>query len=172
MLKRVGWTQAELARQAHLEPSRIGEIINLIKRPTPKQADAIQLAFSKVGEFLDVLSEWPETFEGLKRGYRREQTAEFEMDRLIDHPEVLQLAAPENTTYESDELRDQILNDFIEELPEKTQTVMRERFWHGMTLKQVAKKINRQPERVRQIEAKTLRRMRHPEIVKQLLEGT
>ena len=42
ILQRIGWTQSELARQTNLRIGTIGDIINLVKRPTVEQADAIQ----------------------------------------------------------------------------------------------------------------------------------
>lgn len=95
ILKRLGWAQADLARASNLSQFVIGRIINLVRRPTQEEADAIQIALGNAGEYLDVLSEWPETFQGLKPGFKVEQSADVELDRLIDHPEVLQIAAPE-----------------------------------------------------------------------------
>ena len=158
ILQRIGWTQSELARQTDLRIGTIGDIINLVKRPTVEQADAIQKAVGTAGEYLDVLSEWPETFEGLKRGYKREQTAEVEIDRLLDHPEVLQIAAPE---YEDNNL-EECMESVMSEMPKQTQIVLRERFWNSKTLEETGKKLKRTKDRVRQIEAKALRMLRHP----------
>ena len=158
IIQRIGWTQSELARQTKMSASQIGDIINLVKRPTPEQADAIQNAVGTAGEYLDVLSEWPETFAGLKRGYRLEQTAEMPMERLLDHPEVLQIAAPE----EGDNNLDERMASAIETLPKRVQTVLRERFWNGKTLEATGKRLKRTRDRVRQIEAKGLRMLRHP----------
>ena len=156
ILKRLGWSQSKLAKQSNLTPNIIGNIINLVKRPTAKQADAIQKALGAAGEYLDVLLEWPEAFEGLKRGYKREQTVKVQMDRLIDHPEALQIACHE---YKENHLN-HILDAAISELPKKIQTVLRERFWDGKTLEGIGKNINESRERVRQIEAKGLRKLR------------
>lgn len=166
ILKRIGWTQSELARKTDLGKGTIGDIINLVKRPTVEQADAIQKAVGTAGEYLDVLSEWPETFEGLKRGYKREQTAEVPMERLLDHPEVLQLAAPE---YEDNGLEHR-METIIGELPNQQQVVLRERFWNDKTLEDTGKnkQLGLTRDRVRQIEAAALRKLRHPERIKRL----
>lgn len=165
ILQRLGWTQSELARQTGLRSGTIGDIINLVKRPTVEQADAIQKAVGTAGEYLDVLSEWPETFEGLKRGYKREQTAEVPMERLIDHPEVLQLAAPETSSEDGLEER---MESVIGELPKQAQIVLHERFWNGQTLEATGQRLKRTRDRVRQIEAKALRMLRHPTRIKRL----
>lgn len=164
ILKRIGWTQSELARKTGLHNNTICNIINLINRPTVEQANAIQKAVGTAGEYLDVLSEWPETFEGLGRGYKREQTAEVEMERLIDHPEVLQIAAPE---YDDNNIEEHI-ESVMSEMPKQTQIVLRERFWNGKTLKETSKNINRSIERVRVIEFKAMRMLRHPSRLKKL----
>lgn len=165
ILKRLGWSQAELARRTGLRPELIGEIINLARRPSAKQADAIQSALGQAGEYLDVLSEWPEAFVGLQRGYKRVQTEDVEMDRLLDHPEVLQLAAPE--VEETTEI-DERLEALIGELPEKEQVVLRERIWNGNTLNGIGKKIGVSGCRVRHIADKALRRLQHPSRIQRL----
>ena len=128
ILKRIGWTQSELARQTKISICRIGDIINLVTRPTSDQADAIQKAIGTAGEYLDVLSEWPESFDGLKRGYKREQTSEVPMERLIFHPEVLQLAAAE---YDDDNSLEERMKTEISELTQKQKIILRERFWNS-----------------------------------------
>lgn len=166
ILQRIGWSQAELARQTGIQQRTIGNIINLVKRPTSKQADAIQRAVGVAGEYLDVLAEWPESFEGLKRGYKREQTAELPMERLLDHPEVLQIAAPE---YEDNGLKDR-MEAVISELPEKQQVVLKERFWNNKTLEATGenKQVGVCGDAVRHIQAQALRKLRHPERLKRL----
>jgi transcriptional regulator with XRE-family HTH domain len=68
VLQRIGWSQKDLARKTGIYAGLIGKIINLVRRPTAEQADAIQKAVGDAGEYIDVLSAWPESFEGLKRG--------------------------------------------------------------------------------------------------------
>lgn len=162
ILKRLGWSQAELARRSGVHYCRIGDIINLVSRPTPEQADAIQRAVGAAGEYIDVLEEWPETFEGLKRGYRREQTAEVPVERLLDHPEVLQIAAPDPS--DDVELDFMKLNDEIKslvgELSDREMNVLYERHHNRRTYDSIAKQMGRTRERVRQIEHKALRKLR------------
>jgi len=166
VLQRIGWTQSELARQSKMRIGTIADIINLVRRPSPEQADAIQNALGIAGEYLDVLSEWPETFAGMKRGYRIEQTAEVPMERLLDHPEVFQLAAPEpaDDTNESDER----LASVISELSGKEQIVLRERFWNGRTLQELSKKLGCTLNGIRYIEKRALRKLRHSKRISKL----
>lgn len=159
ILSRIGWTQSKLARKTELTPGTIGDIINLIHRPTIKQANAIQSALGEEGEYIDVLSEWPETFTGLMRGYKREQTAECEMEPLIGNKEAMMLPAPE--VDETTEL-DSAIETILAELAPREQTVIRERFWNSKTLREVAEKYKVSKDRVRQIEAYALCKLRHP----------
>lgn len=97
LLRKLGWSQSELARRSGLHNSRIGQIINLQRKPSEKEADAIQLAFGNAGEYLDVYAEWPEQFVGLKPGMKVEQFADVDVDSIALHkcPEAFQIAAPE-----------------------------------------------------------------------------
>lgn len=165
ILQRIGWTQSELSRQTGIRVGSIGDIINLVKRPTPEQADAIQKAVGTAGEYLDVLAEWPETFEGLKRGYKLEQTADVEMENLIGCREALMLPAPEvEDTTELDGAIEAVMSD----LTPREKAVLKDRFWNGLTLEQTGEKYRVGGQRIRGIQEHALRRLRHPERMKKL----
>ena len=168
ILKRLGWSQAELARQSGLQNTIIGDVINLLQRPSIKQANAIQMALGKAGEFLDVLAEWPATFAGIKKGYKVEATADIPMDRMLDHPEMLQIAAPEEYSGVSQRCIDETIDEVIGELSENQQIVLRERFWNRKSLEEVGEMLGTGREGVRQIELKSLRLLRHPSKIKKL----
>ena len=119
VLKRLGWNQSELARKSSLTPQLVGKIINLHARPTADHANKIQAAVGLAGEFLDVLAEWPEAFS-IKVGYKAEQTADIELERLIDCPEVMRIQAPEQ---ETDERLD-FLSSAVAMLPYQYQVVI------------------------------------------------
>jgi RNA polymerase sigma factor (sigma-70 family) len=165
ILQRIGWTQSELARQTDMHASEIGLIINLVRRPTAKQADAIQKAIGTAGEYLDVLAEWPEAFEGLKRGYKREQTAEVELENLIGNREAMMLPAPD--TEDTSEL-DNALQNVLNQLPNRERSIIKERFWNGKKYSDIAKCYGLSSLRISQIEAMALRRLSHPERTKKL----
>lgn len=167
-LKRLGWTQSDLARKAGLSVSTTNNIINLIRRPTIEQATAIQKAFGEAGDYFDVLAEWPETFAGLKRGYKREQTAEVEMENLLSCREAMMIPAPE-VDIEARELDDS-LESILDELTENQATVIRMRYWGNFTTAQVAKKIGLCEGSVYQIQGSAMRKMRKHERIQKLLE--
>jgi len=88
-LETLGWSQAELARQADMDQSKIGEIINLKRRPTQGEVKKIEMAFLDAGTIVDVLSEWPEMFTAKVRSITYYQ--EIESDRLLSGGQSLQL---------------------------------------------------------------------------------
>src|SRR5882724_7829155 len=94
-LTRLGWTQSDLARHSKISFNIISDIINLAKPPTEKEADAIQRALGKKGEYLDVLEFWPATFAMPKCRHEQQPCSEIQFECLWNHPEAMQLAAPE-----------------------------------------------------------------------------
>ena len=162
LLRKLGWSQSELGRRTGLGASGIGRIINLNFRPSPECADSIQKAFGEAGEYIDVLSEWPETFTGIKKGFKIETTADIPEDKMIDiySHEALQLAAPESAIDEGDYDR---VEDVLSSLSEKEAQVIRSRIFDGKTMAECAKNMKyKSAESVRQIEARALRKLRHP----------
>lgn len=165
ILKRINWTQAELARRTNVSATRIGEIINLKRRPTQSEADAIQKAIGTAGEYFDVLSEWPEAFAGLKKGYRSEQTVDIPMDRLIDHPEVLQIAAPE---YAENDLEGRVSSAMLTMRP-NDKVVLVKRFWENKTHEEIASEMNISRGRVHSIEKRALQCLNLPYRARKLM---
>jgi RNA polymerase sigma factor (sigma-70 family) len=54
------------------------------------------------------------------------------------------------------------IQDVMEEMTEREQKILRMRYYESMTFEEIAKELNISVERVRQIEAKTFRKLRHP----------
>jgi transcriptional regulator with XRE-family HTH domain len=166
ILQKLGWTQAELSRRSGVNPTAVGEIINLTKRPSVQQANSIQIAFGDVGEYFDVLEEWPATFNGCG-GLKHVVTKDIPTEQLLGNHEAMNLPAPEMTV---DYGRKEKLELVLETLTRKEAWVLRERFYGGKTLQEVGDQFDVTGNRVRMIEAKALRKMRHPERIR-LLEG-
>jgi len=165
VLNRLGWTQSELARRAGLDAGRVGEIINLNKRPSQKYADAIQKALGDAGEFFDVLEQWPETFEGIKKGTRKEETMEVPMECLIGCREAMMLPAPEQRLDNGLEVA---MDECLATLTEREKRVIEARFYEARTLDDIANEFQLGKERIRQIEAKAMRKLRNPNRIRKL----
>jgi RNA polymerase sigma factor (sigma-70 family) len=168
VLNRLGWTQAELARRSGTSQGIVGEIINLNRRPTQKNADAIQKALGEAGEYFDVLEQWPETFEGIRPGTRKEETMEVPMECLIGCREAMMLAAPEQRPDNGLEVA---MDECLASLTEREKRVIEARFYEERTLNDVADELGfrkNDGESVRQIEVKALRKLRHPKRIRML----
>lgn len=166
-LKRLGWTQTELANRAKIKKCRIGEIINLQKRPKANEADAIQVAFGEVGVFVDVLAEWPESFAGLKRGFQVEQVQNIEVLELSNSPEALQIAAPEAEDNEA--LYESVINA-VATLPARPREAIEEIFLNGKTLAEAGSTMGVTGECARVIRESGLRKLRYPSRIRKLIE--
>ena len=98
-IRKLGWTQSELARRAGSDASRIGEYINLKRKPTEEQANKIQAALAAAGVYIDVTAIWPESFKGFKRGLKIEQMADIAPEQLEDlryrYEAMLEQGSPE-----------------------------------------------------------------------------
>jgi len=152
LLQRVGWSQAELSRQSGVRGQTIGEIINLQRRPSQKEADAIQKAIASKGEYFDVLEQWA--------GIQDEET-----ESLTWCNEALTVESPSSCHGDLSKAIDSVL----ETLRERERLVLELRFFDNLTLQQIADKWGINRERVRQIEARALRCLHHPSRVSKLI---
>ena len=159
VLRKIGWNQSELARRAGLRAETISEIINLNKRPSQKSANAIQAALAEAGEFFDVLEQWPEAFQGIKRGMVKEETIDVPMERLIDCREAMLIPAPEQ---DQEEWIGSALDECLSFLTKKESRVIQSRFYEAKTLQETAKDLGiASRTRIAQIEEKAIRKLRH-----------
>lgn len=165
ILKRIDWTQSKLAEMCGFSPYVIGDIINLQRRPTVEQANTIQRVLGDAGEFLDVLSEWPETFAGLKRGFNVEHTEDIPLERLIDHPEILQIPEEFPADYSG-------LSAALESIPARERKALEKVWLEEKTLKESSDEMGYAGggERARQLSNKALRLLRHPKRIATILE--
>jgi RNA polymerase sigma factor (sigma-70 family) len=88
-------------------------------------------------------------------------TAEFDMSK----EQITSLMNNEEQSYLQDfdsfELKT-IMENAINLLPEREQLILRLHYFDGLTLDEISSKIDISKERIRQIEMKALRRLRHP----------
>jgi RNA polymerase sigma factor (sigma-70 family) len=92
--------------------------------------------------------------------------------RTLDEPVPMQpqkpVAIPDTSSVEKTEHNIEmaqvrkILSQQISTLPDNAQKVLKMRYWMGMSLADIARSMGLSPERIRQIEAKGLRMLRHP----------
>jgi len=164
LLQKVGWTQADLARKSGLSPTAIGIICNMKRRPNVEQANAIQRAFGTVGEYFDVLECWPETFLGTGKRIAVAETKDVEVGLLLTPREQLLIGDRSETNLE--ELKE-VMAEVLHTLSDRERNVLEMRF-EGKTLQEVADKEKCAEQRIAQIEAKGLRKLRHPSRIEKL----
>ena len=119
------------------------------------------------------------SYKSYFRGYARNYIF-YEIDKYlkdnIDYNQHISNLSDYNLIYDYDYdktiLYENIsykLNDILDnKLPEIFAVILRLRFWEMLTFKKIGERLNISPERVRQIEAHALRRLRHPRYSKHL----
>jgi len=163
-IKRLGWSQSELARRTGMHASRVGEIINLKTRPTEDQANAICFVLGENGILFDTLEEWPELFKGLKHT-TREDTIDVSGPQLLEAQRYYgQLPAPmsaeEYARHEDDKIA---MAEAMDDLRDRERTVIRLAF--GMdgppqSCREIGERIGRSQGRVLQLKNKAIEKMR------------
>lgn len=132
-LKQLGWSQAELARRTEMHQTRIGEIINLRRRPKQGIAYKIEAAFGEEGICLDILEEWPQEFKGFKKSPTVTQYKEVPLDNL------LQMDEPVSQLISSEDAMDyDYIHEQISKLPELDQYVFNEFYFKERSQSEVA----------------------------------
>lgn len=144
-----------------LRYSSINDLINLTESPMQTngalttQAEALCLAVMKIPEEL-----WSE--EQLTPLDRN--TSEAEMS----HEQVVAMLPKSEPSYLQDfsaiEKKEsaQIMSDILDTLSEREAQVLRMRYYQDMTLNEVARSFGLTSERIRQVENRALRKLRHP----------
>lgn len=162
LLTKLGWTCADLSRRSGIYNGTIYLIVSLRKRPSPKTAQAIQNAFGEVGEFFDILEEWPEAFKGFEKPLKVLQYAEIDEETLLayrDGDRDRLLAQSQNLIPGS-----MMVEDMLEGLTERESAVITQRFGLGETrpksLEEIGRCLKIDRQLVNHSEGKALRKMR------------
>jgi transcriptional regulator with XRE-family HTH domain len=156
---------SELAKKSGVSYQALVQYSNFKKSPLGKRvlwrAPALQLA-----EFFGVNPE--ELFSEDIQNFSIESN---KRDYFISHEEVVALADSQQSLIPSpeslceQELRRNVIASVIKELTPREQRVLRMRFYEDMTLEATREALGVSRERVRQIEAKAIRKLRHPDRV-------
>lgn len=166
-IQSLGWSQADLARATGIDQSTIGLIINLKQRPTEEQRDEIEIVLGCHGIWLDILEDWPEWFQGVRRrSLKAENDVDVPCERLLEN--VSTGAPPQLDRVQRHEMQ-RVVNQIVDSLPPREAYVIRRRFFDDATLADVAREIDVSQTRIQQIETRAINKMRHPSRRKQLL---
>jgi hypothetical protein len=82
LLREIGWSQSRFAIESGMNVTRMGLILNLLKRPSEKDIQGMEMAFGKIGRFVDVASMFPESYIGFKRPLKIVQVQDVEPSQL------------------------------------------------------------------------------------------
>jgi RNA polymerase sigma factor (sigma-70 family) len=155
--------QSALARVTGLQPALLGEVINLKRRPSARQIETgaawkrlDDLLLVRRGVSLSDIFPPPEIEAVPLSAARSESDRQAELDRdRVERAEV-----------------GKAIRDALSTLPPRLEAVLRMRFGMDgegeLTLAQVGEIFGVGPERVRQLEARALRILRHPSRLKNL----
>jgi hypothetical protein len=135
-------------------------------KPNTEQANKIQKAFASVGVFVDVSSIWPEDFAGIKKTLIVQQTQEIDVHLLQAKPHELHDTCKPDIEFVKNKI-----NEVLDSLSDREKTVIKDRFYKNKSLGELGSKFLVNSERIRQIEQKALRKLRHPLRMKFLNEA-
>jgi len=172
MMRENGYeTAAELSRACGVSQNSIGGMLNL-KNPLYTKHGQVNATAQKIADFFKVLPDmlYPEGqhFEGLNKNKASVQVeaeqmfaltnmAETDPEMLLEHDQMIAAT-----------------NEMINGLTWRQQKVLKMRFVEEKTLEECSQELSVTRERIRQIEQKALRIMRHPtnsEQLRQFIHG-
>ena len=165
-LKKLGWTQTELAKRAGVSKHMIGYALNLRSKPSPSNIDRIQKALADAGQYLDVLAIWPEDFKGFNKSVTVEQTKEVDLALLGASIPALHDTMKPNL----DDAR-RLIEKSLAILPEREAKIVRSRHFDRKDLSEIAKEQKVTRCTISTIYNRALRRLRCPRQEKTLREA-
>lgn len=165
-LEKRGWTQSDAARYLGVAIGTFTRWINLREVPSrlteEQKAKLFELTgqipeqlwsdFVRSKDFLDA----PKTFAMVHDVDTRKLLAALERQRLLQ-------TSPADELFEQAELA-QTLEQMLGSIPPREAMIIRQRFFEDRSQKQVAEAMEVTPERIRQLEARGLRMLRHPRV--------
>ncbi len=160
-------TQTELARLSGLQPTIVGTLIAMKKRPVHKingqwldAAFALSAALQAEPEEL-----WTETQRGMALDSNTREVS-------MNEDAVMQLASGDQLEYNV--IASKLVADALTTLKPREQDIIQRRFFDGETLEVIGDSQGVTKEVIRKIEAKALRKLKHPSRsihIRQLIQG-
>ena len=157
---------SDLAKLAGVSPSQVGYYLNF--RKTPKRENGRwRKAVVAICDALNVLPEdvFPDHLNHVVPNNEIEQY--LDSTQLAGHADALCLGPAHGIECEE---RDAVINELLEELPEKERWAIDQHFLRGRTLYEIADEYGCSAEYIRSLEFQGLKRLRHPAKIKLLKE--
>jgi transcriptional regulator with XRE-family HTH domain len=134
-VRQAGITQRKLAELAGINDHSLSAYINLRRQPNEQACIRIQNALAALGVEFDPTSAWPDSFPGLQKTLRVEQTQEIDPEQfLLASGGFTKKLADYNISPEDFELA-------IEDLSPEYKFIL-ERVMSGSTVSQIAKELD------------------------------
>ena len=154
-----GWTQADFARAVGVSFGVVGHWFNMTQVPGSLSMAKICYLVGRLEEDIFPLEVRCKTFQKRAKITTFYHDTEAQLEPGFEK-RALMAANPEEKILKDD--RYERLQTQIDTLPENMQRVLRYRYLEDKTLEETAELLNLSRERIRQIESKALRYMRHP----------
>lgn len=160
-------TQTELAKLAGLPQTTVASLICMKRRPLGKiSGQWIDAAFA-LSAALHVEPEelWTETQRGMALDRNTREVG-------MDEDAVMQLASGDRL--EHDVIASKMVADALTALTPREQDIIHARFFDGDTLEEIANSQGTSRERIRQLECRAIRKLKHPsrsKHLRQLIQG-
>lgn len=177
-IEAAGFTSiAEFCRHHNLRRPTLDEFIKLEKSPlkmgcSGKTAPEWLESVEKIAQTLNCSPEelFPEQDIVLRKSTASVKVRAETVWSAIEHNHDEVRALLPETVVAANDLR-KALDDALMKLTEKEATVLRARFFEGKTLEEVSEMFDVTRERIRQIETRALRKLRHPSRGETLIEA-
>lgn len=160
-------TQTELAKLSGLQPITVGKLIGLKRRPLHAlTGEWLDTAFA-LSAALHVEPEelWTEKQRGMALDSNTREVS-------MSEDAVMQLASGDRL--EHNVIASKLVADALTTLKPREQDIIHRRFFDGDTLEEIANSQGTSKERIRQLEAKALRKLKHPSRsrpLRQIIQG-
>ena len=164
-LERIRMSQTELSIEIGVPFYVINKIVNLTKKPSFELSEKIRLVMSCYGENIDVLSDWPEGFDGFESPVVVSRTVDISDSNLFALSK--KLYPPSYHDIQIEESR-KILEDVMETLTKNERIVLSSVELDGLTQADVARKLNLSSARISVIHKMALMKMRSPKRIAKL----
>ena len=160
-------TQTELAKLSGLQPITVGKLIGLKRRPLHAlTGEWLDTAFA-LSAALHVEPEelWTEKQRGMALDSNTREVS-------MSEDAVMQLASGDRL--EHNVIASKLVADALTTLKPREQDIIHRRFFDGDTLEEIANSQGTSKERIRQLECKAIRKLKHPSRsrpLRQLIQG-
>jgi RNA polymerase sigma factor (sigma-70 family) len=167
-MKRLGIkSQSELARLAGLTPTAVGLLVGMKRRPLHAlSGEWLDSAFAlSAALHMEPEELWTEKQRGMALGSNSREVS-------MSEDAVMQLASGDRL--EHNVIASKLVADALKALSPREQDIIQARFFDGETFEEIGDRQGVGKERIRQFEAKAIRKLKHPSRsgpLRQLIQG-